>query len=311
MKKFQVTDIKLPEVVPLISIIVPIFKMEIYLHECIDSILKQTYQNLEIILIDDGSPDRCPAICDEYAEIDPRIIVVHQKNAGISCARNAGLDIARGEYIGFVDADDYISEVMYECLYYESLRSDADIVTCNCYWKALNLPTKKSYSAMKFSAQESILARLSFPKSYINILENVWNKLYKKEVIDGIRFDKTVTFGEDGIFNAEVIVRANRGLAYIDAILYANRAHRNSLRRSGKYSLDTRGIIEPFLTVYPEYTDMIEQFYELWSIAGMLHRNWTNIINGYKPNYKITFSQIKKLLYSLVSKSRLPSLHCK
>ena len=93
---------------PLISIIIPVYKVEPYLRKCLDSVVQQTYRNLEIILVDDGSPDSCGAICDEYATKDERITVIHQENKGLSAARNAGLDIATGDYIQFVDSDDWI-----------------------------------------------------------------------------------------------------------------------------------------------------------------------------------------------------------
>lgn len=98
---------------PTLSIIVPVYKVEPYLHRCVDSILAQTFTDFELILVDDGSPDNCGAICDEYAAKDSRILVIHKENGGLSDARNAGLDIAKGEYIGFVDSDDYISPQMY------------------------------------------------------------------------------------------------------------------------------------------------------------------------------------------------------
>ena len=93
----------------LISVIVPIFKVEDYLRKCVDSVINQTYKNLEIILVDDGSPDNCPKICDEYANQDSRIKVIHKENGGLSDARNAGMKIAKGEYVSFIDSDDYIS----------------------------------------------------------------------------------------------------------------------------------------------------------------------------------------------------------
>lgn len=97
---------------PLISVIVPIYKVEKYLQKCVQSIINQTYKNLEIILVDDGSPDNCGIICDKLAERDDRIRVIHKKNGGLSSARNAGIEIANGEYIGFVDSDDYIEEFL-------------------------------------------------------------------------------------------------------------------------------------------------------------------------------------------------------
>ena len=101
---------------PLVTVIVPIYKVEAYLHPCVDSILGQTYSNLQIILIDDGSPDRCGVICDEYAQRDTRVIVIHQKNAGLSAARNAGLQIAQGDYLCFVDSDDLLPKNSIETL---------------------------------------------------------------------------------------------------------------------------------------------------------------------------------------------------
>ncbi len=113
-----------------ISVIVPIYKVENYLHRCVDSIINQTYTNLEIILVDDGSPDNCPMICDKYVKKDSRIRVIHKKNGGLSDARNAGINIATGEYIGFVDSDDYISLHFYQRLMNVMKVSDSDIVEC-------------------------------------------------------------------------------------------------------------------------------------------------------------------------------------
>ena len=101
---------------PEISIIVPVYKVEAYLQTCIDSILAQTFQDFELILVDDGSPDNCPVICDEAARKDPRVRVLHQQNAGISAARNAGLKIAQGNWLGFVDSDDFVAPEFYETL---------------------------------------------------------------------------------------------------------------------------------------------------------------------------------------------------
>lgn len=110
-----------------ISIIVPVYKVEPYLRKCLDSILAQTFTNFEVILVDDGSPDNSGKICDEYAIKDSRVRVIHKENGGLSSARNAGIDIAQGKYLGFVDSDDYIAEDMYEVLYENLKFYDADI----------------------------------------------------------------------------------------------------------------------------------------------------------------------------------------
>lgn len=114
-----------------ISVIVPIYKVENYLNRCVESIRKQTYRNLEIILVDDGSPDACGEMCDRYAQEDSRIRVIHKENGGLSDARNAGIEVATGEYIAFVDSDDWIDDKMYEVLYSTLLKYNADIAECS------------------------------------------------------------------------------------------------------------------------------------------------------------------------------------
>ena len=112
---------------PKISIIVPIYNVEKYLDKCVSSILNQTFTDFELLLVDDGSPDRCGEMCDEYAKKDSRVKVIHRKNGGLSAARNSGIDAACGKYIGFIDSDDYIEENMYEHLYDVITKYDADI----------------------------------------------------------------------------------------------------------------------------------------------------------------------------------------
>ncbi|MCF2684419.1 glycosyltransferase family 2 protein, partial [Faecalicatena contorta] len=116
---------------PKISVIIPVYKVEKYIQHCVDSILNQTLQDIEVILIEDGSPDLCSEICDAYRQQDHRVTVVHKKNSGVSAARNIGLNIASGEYIGFVDADDIVSNCMFEMLYTQAIRLNADICMCS------------------------------------------------------------------------------------------------------------------------------------------------------------------------------------
>ena len=115
-----------------ISVIVPVYKVEKYLNRCVQSIASQTYENLEIILVDDGSPDNCGVLCDEWVQKDSRIKVVHKENGGLSSARNAGVAVATGAYVGFVDSDDYIHPQMYEKLYEALVENGADISICGC-----------------------------------------------------------------------------------------------------------------------------------------------------------------------------------
>ena len=115
---------------PKISVIVPVYQVEETLDKCVESIIGQTYKNLEIILVDDGSPDNCPAICDSWAEKDSRIRVIHKENGGLCSARNAGMDIAAGDYLGFVDSDDCIEPDMYQLLVENAASTQADISRC-------------------------------------------------------------------------------------------------------------------------------------------------------------------------------------
>lgn len=119
------------DICPLISVIIPVYKVEKYIVKCVESILAQTYRNLEIILVDDGSPDNCPGICDEFAALDTRVRVIHKDNSGVSDARNIGLNVAKGEYIGFIDSDDWIAPNMYETLLASIIKYDADIAVCD------------------------------------------------------------------------------------------------------------------------------------------------------------------------------------
>ena len=166
----------------LISIIIPVYKVEKYLEKCIESVLKQTYTNLQVILVDDGSPDNCGKICDEYAKKDSRIEVIHKVNGGLSDARNVGIAKAKGKYIGFVDSDDYIKEDMYEILINLIKEYDADVSICNLY----DVIEGKEYirnkeNGIKEYNRIDILKEVLLDK---NIQSYAWNKLYKKELFN-------------------------------------------------------------------------------------------------------------------------------
>ena len=170
----------------LISIIIPVYKVEKYLEKCIESVLQQTYTNLQIILVDDGSPDNCGKICDEYAKKDSRIEVIHKVNGGLSDARNVGISKARGRYIGFVDSDDYIKKDMYEILLNLLKEYDADVSICNLY----DVIYGKEYIRNKENGIQEY-SRLDILKEVLldkNIQSYAWNKLYKKELFDEIKY---------------------------------------------------------------------------------------------------------------------------
>lgn len=173
----------------LISVIVPIYKVQDYLDECIESIITQTYSNIEVILVDDGSPDRCPQMCDEWAKRDSRIRVVHKKNGGLSSARNAGIDVATGEYISFVDSDDFICKDTLQNLY-ERIKDDKSIgITSGLIYRyqdgCTSIFNNKWFRKTEktIPASEFLLETMSQKTSY-----TVWNKLYRRDVIGNTRF---------------------------------------------------------------------------------------------------------------------------
>lgn len=169
-----------------ISIIVPVYKVEEYLEKCIESLISQTYRNLEIILVDDGSPDKCGEICDSYAAKDNRIKVIHKKNEGVAMARNDGLDIAQGDFISFVDSDDWLDLDTYEC-FVESMRKyKVDCVTGCCH-VVIDRDGKLDYRPVT-ERKTTIKTQLGAMKSVLVDGSAIWNRLFKKEVFEELRF---------------------------------------------------------------------------------------------------------------------------
>ena len=176
----------------LISVVVPVYKVENFLHKCVQSICEQTYRELEIILVDDGSPDNCGAICDEYAKKDERIKVIHKKNGGLSDARNAVIEAATGKYIGFVDSDDYINPQMYEILYEGIKQNDADISVCRYQMvdekENVVYKTYENINEWIIINSDADKLKYSFDINTKTAFIVAWNKLYKTELFKEIRY---------------------------------------------------------------------------------------------------------------------------
>ena len=175
---------------PLISVIVPVYNVEPYLHRCVDSILAQTYPNIEVILVDDGSPDRCGTICDEYARNDSRVLVIHRPNGGLSAARNSGLDACHGEYVGFVDSDDFISPEMYMQLYNDIRQFDVLLAFCHSDVLRDGQSDNKHYGEGSQAFQKANVMRRSLEES---IWWSACTKLYHHSLFDGIRYPEGKT----------------------------------------------------------------------------------------------------------------------
>ena len=205
---------------PLISVIVPVYRVEEYLERCVKSILSQTYKNLEVILVDDGSPDQCPDICDACAEKDARVKVIHQENKGLSGARNAGIDAASGEYLAFVDSDDYVSPHFIEELY--QLLQDTGCAIGQCrfsYVKGDGL-VEEGDSAFCIYRGESLMEQLYGPEEKATCFVVAWNKLYRAELFKetGIRYPEG-RIHEDEATTYRLFHEAKK-LAFLDRALY-------------------------------------------------------------------------------------------
>lgn len=246
---------------PLISIIVPIYKVEAYLDRCVGSVVSQTYSNLEIILVDDGSPDNCPEMCDSWAAKDSRIKVLHKENGGLSDARNVGLKIATGEYISFVDSDDWIEPDFVSLLYQVLTENGADISECATIYVAENgdhlrirrTPIQKTLDRME------ALCRLVQEDG---VYQTVWNKLYKRSLIDGILFEKG-KYNEDDFWTYQVLDRIGK-IAFVEKTMY-NYLQRNSSIMGTGYSLKRLDGVEArfgrmrYLQKYPQIGPLVRQ----------------------------------------------------
>lgn len=201
----------------LISVIVPIYNVEKYLARCVDSIVNQTYKNLEIILVDDGSPDRCPQMCDDYAEKDSRIKVVHKKNGGLSDARNAGMAVVTGEYISFIDSDDYVSDDFFECLLDVMNKENSDIAECSVvkfYEDNRFDEISDDLSVKTYDTQDAMSALIAENPFH----QHVWNKLYKTELVKDIPY-AVGKLNEDEFWTYRVFGRANK-VARLNKTMY-------------------------------------------------------------------------------------------
>lgn len=201
----------------MISIIVPVYNVEKYLNKCIESIINQTYRNLEIILVDDGSPDKCPEICDSYAQKDGRIKVIHQKNEGLINARKSGLEIAQGEYIGFVDGDDWIEPEMYEMFAKQIEKYSPDMVLSDFYYdNGKELSNSEQLFDREYYDKEDlknfIYPKMLFSGTYYKFGVNpcCWSKIYKKELIKKNLplVDGRIKMGEDAAFTYPCLIDA-------------------------------------------------------------------------------------------------------
>ena len=224
----------------LVSVIVPIYKVEDYLDECVKSIVGQTYKNIEIILVDDGSPDHCPQKCDEWAKKDLRIRVVHKQNGGLSSARNAGLDVAKGEYIAFVDSDDFITPDYVEVMYNRICNDKSVGIVSGMIYRYCDGQTSPFKQAWNIT-NERITSSDKFRISSINqtVSYTVWNKIFRASLLSKVRFREGKT-NEDTLFMYDLgnaMVDADYSMVEVPHYVYYYRYREDSICTSTKRPL--------------------------------------------------------------------------
>lgn len=255
----------------LISIIVPVYNIQDYLPRCLDSILEQTYENLEIILIDDGSKDDSGKICDDYAERDKRIKVIHKENGGVSSARNAGLDAATGDCIGFIDGDDLIEPDMYSILIQNMKTHNVDISVCQMDTVSVDGKIEQTYSFQSQKLKiEDVVDGFFFDEFIKAIMYSQCNKIYKRSIIEGSYY-RPYKYGEDILFVFESLMKST-------SIYYDNRVgyhyiHRVESAMTSSFSVKRLD----YVYAAQEVVLLCKQFYpdlasnaELWLYQHML-----------------------------------------
>ena len=251
-----------------ISIIVPVYNVEKYLSRCVDSILNQTFTDFECILVDDGSPDNCGKICDEYAKKDKRIRVIHKENGGLSDARNAGIDIAQGEYIGFVDSDDWIHPQMYEILYNGIIENNVKISACKLeeeieagQFKRIYNPCFNVYNGLDFLVSNYFIA-VSPP-----------TKLYHKSLFDNIRYP-VGRLHEDAFVVYKLFFKADN-IAFTDNALYEYFRNSDGITHS-EFSLKRLDVLDAVEEQCEFFKNLGKREHYKWAIRHLIFIYWCN-----------------------------------
>ena len=248
-----------------ISIIVPVYNVEAYLERCVESILKQTYTNLEILLVNDGSTDKSGELCDKLALRDHRIRVIHKENGGLSDARNRGIDEASSNLIGFIDSDDYIDEDMYETLYRQMVASKADLSMCGHYDVYHQIPEKQVAEIKTWELMPEEAIKMVMEAKILSV--TAVNKLYKKALFEQLRF-RIGKIAEDAFIMVDLIHQCSKVVATNEKKYYY--VHRENSITTQKFSLKFLNVIE----AYEQNAKIISENYsDLYDVA-IMRLNW-------------------------------------
>lgn len=277
---------------PKLSIIVPIYNVEKYLPRCIESILNQTFREFELILINDGSTDNCKEICEKYKRMDSRIIVANKKNGGLSSARNLGIDISKGDYIGFVDSDDFIDVHMYEILLNTINAYDSDIVICD-YYKVNEYDIKK-YEKMKSNNKDIKVENINNIDAIERIITRdikivvAWNKIYKRRLFENLRYNEGMIY-EDEFLAHRILYRCNK-VSIINSSLYYYVQRKGSIVNSTFSS-------KKFDKVYA-IKDRVD-FLKDKGIVNLIDKAEKSFIDYFVWNYFVGYQRLENIEYEL------------
>lgn len=281
----------------LISIIIPVYNSEQYLSECIDSVLGQTYTSIELILVDDGSTDTSGALCDHYAKKDARIRVVHNSNAGVSAARNIGLDMAVGEYITFIDSDDIVEENYVFALYSNIKENHSDLSFCKMAKYAHGAIVPMPENLPLIVNLETDLSLTSFAKRFCYgkdcISSSACRILYKRNIVSEIRFDKEIRIGEDWMFVLNAVFRSKK-VTSVDEVLYFYRTNESSATHS--YFVN---YLDNVIRINKELNRLFSRFKEMQNVlpvysAILCYKACANEIKGAQGMRRKRIKEIRK-----------------
>ena len=292
----------------MISVIVPIYNVKDYLIPCIESIINQTFTDLEIILVDDGSTDGCSEICDKYQEIDSRILVIHKENEGLVSARKAGLKAAHGSYIAYVDGDDWIEPIMYEHMYQELCRQDADIVMCGRYEDTGKISREVFHGIPEGRYGKEELINYVYPQMIVGddffewmIFPGLWDKLFRRKCVEMFQYmvDNRITMGEDAACTYPCLLNAD-SIYIIHQCLYHYRQTTSSMVKKVQSNEIER---ERFCVLYQSMNKFFERYTGIFDVreqwkkyvlflmlprADTLYKDFENL------EYLFPFYQVKK-----------------
>lgn len=277
---------------PQISIIVPVYNVELYLQRCIDSILKQDFKDFELLLIDDGSTDKCSEICESYLQKDNRVKVIHKENGGLSSARNVGLEIAQGKYIGFVDSDDWISPYMYEKLYSFCEEEKLDMAICGvkqCYEEGKKETIYSKGKKRMIMDRKAALTELFVNSSFG---EEAWNKLYRNHVFENIRYPEG-KIHEDTFCICDIMEKCNK-IGFTPETYYFYYQRSNSIMNSMK-RIPTLDKIESVDLVLKHLKKFYPDIYynSLYNLASAPLKNLEVVLDDQSPKVKVYQYKLK------------------